>query len=133
MSDIRKETATAYPSADTLTGSETVMVIQDGHTKKTTVGSFTDKILATNSSTVNLSGYTAQTLLQKYRNDGQGLFYLYGTGGAKVSDLPVTVAGLYIGFPIGYYPTLQFWGSNGSVYYYQQASPDVAGSWHQVV
>ena len=36
MSDIRKGVATSYPSADALTGNESLVVMQNGHARKTT-------------------------------------------------------------------------------------------------
>ena len=58
--DIRGKKATAYPSVSSLTGAETVLVSQNGETKKATVDDITSKVTSHwGNSTMLLAGESA--------------------------------------------------------------------------
>ena len=51
-------------------------------------------------------------------NDGIKIYYCSASGGNKLSDLPITQAGVYIIRANTYYKSLDFMGTNGCDYHY---------------
>lgn len=77
------------------------------------------KIVGTNGANArNLSGYTAKTLIDECVTQGYKLYYCSASGGNKLSDLPITQAGVYIVRADTYYKSLDFMGTNGYDYHY---------------
>lgn len=70
------------------------------------------------SNLINLSAYSASTLIQTVSNNGHDVYIASCSGGNRVSDLPVVQAGTYVVIPNTYYVKIIFFGGNGCVYIY---------------
>ena len=67
---------------------------------------------------INLSSYTAKSLIDSIVANGNKIYYCSASSGNKLSDLPITQAGVYIVRADTYYKSLDFMGTNGYDYHY---------------
>lgn len=81
------------------------------------VNALNDKIVGTDGA-INLSSYTAKTFIDSIVANGNKIYYCSASGGNKLSDLPITQAGVYIVRADTYYKSLDFMGTNGYDYHY---------------
>ena len=127
MSDIRKGVATSYPSADALTGAETLVVMQNGHARKVLVTDIWQALVGGSKQDSDLSSYTASTFIDSVINNRpeRRIYVTYAISSKKLSDLPVTEAGEYIVLNTAQ-NCLIFLGYSGHVYYF------IGSTWYQV-